>query len=91
MFRIKVAVKMIKGNCAAGCRVGDVFYYNDGSISVDNDSVNLCAYGISAIHPYLAAFCRETAVADWINGVRELQCPDTANALIYELERLADD
>lgn len=88
MYTIKITVKSIKGECAAGCKVGDVFYYNDGSIYVDNISTRLCAYGISAIHPYLSAFCRDTINGDWINSLKELQCPDVVNTLTYQLERL---
>jgi uncharacterized repeat protein (TIGR04076 family) len=88
MYNIKVTVKSIKGQCAAGCKLGDVFYYSDGSIYVDNISTRLCAYGISAIHPYLSAFCRQTNEEDWINSLKELQCPDAVNCVTYQLERL---
>lgn len=89
MFKIKVTVKSIKKDCSAGCKVGDVFYYDDGSISVEDASTKLCAYGLSAIHPYLAAFCRQTPQKDWINSLEELQCPDAVNCVTYQLERLS--
>lgn len=90
MQRIKVTIQSIKGECAAGCKVGDVFYYEDGSISLEDVSTRLCAYGISAIIPYLAGLCRANDSEDWMAGYSEVdfQCPDPVNAVVYHLEKV---
>ena len=40
-----------------------------------------------AMVPYLTAYCRNTPEDDWINTIQELQCPDSANAVVFRLER----
>ncbi len=87
MDKVMVTVKSIRGECAVGCKVGDVFYYQDGSIFVDDPSVRLCAYGLSAIIPYLSGFWR-SADNDWLSHLKELQCPDAVNALCYQIEKI---
>jgi uncharacterized repeat protein (TIGR04076 family) len=88
MDRIKVTVESIRGECAAGCKVGDVFYYQDGSIFVEDASVRLCAYGLSAVIPFLSGSWRCSDQEDWMSGLKELQCPDAENALLYRIEKI---
>lgn len=90
MYKIKVTIKSVKGECAAGCKAGDVFYYEDGSISLEDLSTRLCAYGICAIIPYLSGFCRAADSEDWMAGYQdlELQCPDPVNAVVYHIEKV---
>ncbi|HHV56362.1 MAG TPA: TIGR04076 family protein [Firmicutes bacterium] len=87
MYRVKVTVESIAGECAAGCRIGDVFYYDDGSITVADARTRLCAYGLAAIIPYLAAYCRRGEAGDWIGGLERLACPDPENNVVFRLER----
>lgn len=90
MKRIKVTIQSVKGECSAGCKVGDVFYYEDGSITLEDLSTKLCAYGISAIVPYMSGFCRASDSEDWMAGYEEadFQCPDPINAVMYHLEKI---
>lgn len=88
MQKVKIVVESVRGECAAGCKPGDVFYYEDGSIYVDDASVRLCAYGLSSIIPYLSGFVRAGESEDWIGSVEELQCPDAANTVLYRLEKV---
>ena len=86
MEKIKITIDSIKGECAAGCKVGDAFYYQDGCITVEDASVPLCAYAICAITPYLSGFWRSKE-DDWMSSLSELQCPDPINAAVFRLEK----
>lgn len=90
MYKLKVTVDSVKGHCASECKAGDVFYFEDGKITLKDLSVNLCLYGLSAINPYLTGFCRASAGDDWMADCEELklQCPDKENAVIYKIERV---
>lgn len=86
MYKLEVKVKSIKGECAAGYKVGDVFKVTDPVVIPEGDCP-LCIYALSAISPYLVAAYRHTAEDDWINQVVELQCPDKANAVVFTITR----
>lgn len=90
MQRVKITVESIAGECAAGCRAGDVFYYDDGSITVPVGGTQLCAYGLCALIPYLAGYARTAADEDWIGGLERLQCPDPVNKVVYRLEKVQE-
>lgn len=86
MYTLEVKVKSIKGECAAGYKVGDVFTVTDPVVA-PRDNCPLCIYALSAMFPYLAAAYRQTAGDDWINQVTELQCPDSTNTVIFTISR----
>jgi uncharacterized repeat protein (TIGR04076 family) len=88
MHRIKLTVKSVKGNCAAGYKAGDFFTIEDGVMIVPGEPDGLCMYALPALLPYLTAYCRDTPPEDWINFKQELQCPDNTNAVIFGLERI---
>jgi uncharacterized repeat protein (TIGR04076 family) len=88
MRKVKVTVKSVKGNCAAGYKEGDYFMVEDGLMIVPCQPEGMCMYALPALLPYLTAYCRETAPGDWINLKSELQCPDNTNAVIFGLERI---
>ena len=88
MFNVKLTVKSVKGNCAAGYKVGDHFYIRNGLMIEAGDPAGICMYALPALLPYLTAYCRETPPSDWINLKQELQCPDNTNAVIFGLERI---
>lgn len=83
---LELTVKSVKGNCSAGCRVGQTFIFRD-PVVIPVDGSPLCLYALSAMFPYLTAACRQTPADDWINLVSELQCPDSANAVVFMLRR----
>jgi len=89
LYKLKVTVQSVKGHCAAGCKNGDVFFYEDGKITLTDLNTNLCSYGICAINSYLTGFCRAEGIDDWMTNCEELklQCPDIENAVIYQIER----
>jgi len=87
MHKLKITVKSVKGNCAAGYKVGDYFLVEEPMI-VPAKPDGLCMYAIPAFIPYLTAYYRETPSDDWINMKQELQCPDSTNTVIFGLERL---
>lgn len=86
-MRVEVKVKEVKGKCSAGYQVGHAFFIHDPVMLSDGDTP-LCFYAISAMLPYLSAFCRKTDEADWINSLKELQCPDCKNAVTFALRRV---
>jgi uncharacterized repeat protein (TIGR04076 family) len=86
---VKVTVKSVKGDCAAGYKEGDSFQVKDGVSIVPETPDGLCMYALPALLPYLTAYCRETPANDWINELQELQCPDSANTVIFGLERVS--
>ncbi len=88
MQKVKIVVESVNGECAAGCKTGDVFYYEDGSIYVDDISIRLCAYSISAIIPYLSGYARTKRGDDWIGAIERMQCPDPVNVVLYRLEKM---
>ncbi|MHB1127455.1 MAG: TIGR04076 family protein [Bacillota bacterium] len=88
MYTLRVKVKSVKGECAAGCQVGDSFLVQDPLIKVERKD-SLFLYALSAMLPYITARYRMTPAGDWINIVEDLQCPDATNTVIFTLERLA--
>lgn len=86
MTELELAVKSVKGYCSAGLQAGQKFVFRDPLVIPENQSP-LCLYALSAMFPYLTAACRETPAGDWINHVRELQCPDIANTVVFTVER----
>lgn len=88
MYDIKCTVKSVKGFCSAGYNAGDYFYVKDGLMIEAATPKGICMYALPALLPYLTAYCRETPEGDWINTVGELQCPDSANTVIFGIERI---
>lgn len=87
MHKLKITVKSVKGNCAAGYKVGDYFLVEEPMI-IPEQPAGLCIYAIPAFIPYLTAYYRETPPGDWINMKQELQCPDSTNTVVFSLERM---
>ena len=87
MRKLKITVKSVNGNCAAGYEVGDYFLVEEPMI-IGMRPKGLCMYAIPAFIPYLTAYYRETPSDDWINMKQELQCPDSTNTVVFGLERL---
>lgn len=85
--KARLTVTAVKGHCAAGYEVGDRFEC-DGTTIRGQEGQGICLYAFPSLMPYLAAFCRETAPDDWINRLRELQCPDSTNTVVFAVERL---
>ena len=88
MRDVKVTVKSVRGECAAGCKKGDYFVVKEGVTIVPETSDGVCLYALSAMLPYLTAACRDTPADDWINVIDQLQCPDATNTVIFGLERV---
>lgn len=86
MIRIEIKVKSVKGFCSAGYKEGDTFNYCEPSIT--SKDLPICIYALSGLIPYLAAFGRKTEEKDWINELHELQCPDSANTVVFSLQRV---
>jgi len=85
-YNAKLTVKSVAGHCGAGCKVGDTFTI-DGTTIAGEQGQGICLYAVPSLAPYLTAFCRDTDPSDWINGLSELQCPDSTNAVVFALER----
>ncbi|CDX02584.1 hypothetical protein SDC9_18808 [bioreactor metagenome] len=85
-MKVEMNVKSIKRHCAAGYKEGDKVIYSGPNITSCEGSP-LCLYALSSFIPYLTAFGRETEDKDWINQLRELQCPDPANTVVFSLRR----
>ena len=86
MYRLILKVKEVKGNCAAGYKVGDKIVIERGSI-ISRKSNDVCLYALGALLPYLTVAYRKTPEDDWINIVKELQCPDPVNTVVFEVVR----
>ncbi|MBU2550443.1 MAG: TIGR04076 family protein [Proteobacteria bacterium] len=87
MFNVKCTVKSVKGDCAAGYKVGDYFHFKEGAVLEPVQPKGACMHAVSALLPYLTAYARQTPDDDWINMIDELQCPDAANTVVFGLER----
>ena len=87
MYNVKCTVKSIKGDCAAGYKVGDHFFIRDMAMVEPVKPNGICLYALTAMVPYLSAYCRKTDESDWINMIQELQCPDSTNSVVFSLER----
>jgi uncharacterized repeat protein (TIGR04076 family) len=88
MADLELTVESVKGTCSAGYRTGQKLFFNDPLI-VPQDNTPLCLYALSAMFPYLSAACRQTPPEDWINSTEELQCPDSANTVVFSIKRIA--
>ena len=86
MYDVKVTINKVVGHCAAGFKEGDYFYLKGPNL-VPTNCKGICIYGISALIPYLTAYCRDTSPNDWINFRKELQCPDNKNTVTFGLSR----
>jgi uncharacterized repeat protein (TIGR04076 family) len=86
VYRLILEVKEVRGNCAAGYKAGDKIVIEGGSI-VSGRSGNVCLYALGALLPYLTVAYRKTPEDDWINLVRELQCPDPINTVVFKVLR----
>ena len=86
MYRVILEVKEVKGECAAGYKVGDKLVIEEPSI-ISNESSNVCLYALGALLPYLTALYRDTPEEDWINQIDELQCPDPINTVKFRISR----
>jgi uncharacterized repeat protein (TIGR04076 family) len=86
VYRLILEVKEVRGNCAAGYKAGDKIVIEGGSI-VSGRSSNVCLYALGALLPYLTVAYRKTPEDDWINLVRELQCPDPINTVVFKVLR----
>jgi uncharacterized repeat protein (TIGR04076 family) len=84
--RIEIKVKSVKGFCSAGYKEGDILSYCEPNITSIDDKP-ICIYALSGLIPYLTAFGRKTDENDWINELRELQCPDSTNTVVFSLQR----
>ncbi len=87
MHDIKCTVKSVKGECAAGYEVGDYFFIKDMAMIEAGKPKGICLYALTAMMPYLSAYCRKTPEDDWINTIQQLQCPDSTNTVVFGLER----
>lgn len=87
MQSIILTVESVKGSCSAGFQVGHQIKVTD-TLVVPLESAPLCIYALSAMFPYLTAACRHTPQSDWINSVKQLQCPDCENTVIFSLKRI---
>lgn len=85
---VKITVNSVRGHCAAGYKPGDYFMLKDGLMIEAGKPAGICIYALPAIIHYLTAYCRETSSEDWINQLKELQCPDSDNTVVFGLERL---
>ena len=86
MYRVVLEVKEVKGECAAGYKVGDKLVIEEPSI-ISSESSNVCLYALGALLPYLTALYRDTPQEDWINQIEELQCPDPINTVKFRISR----
>lgn len=86
MYRARVTVSLVKGDCAAGYKEGDSFEFEDPLLKFP-EGKGACIYAIANLIPYLTAFVRESEPEDWINRVVELQCADAKNTVVFRLER----
>jgi uncharacterized repeat protein (TIGR04076 family) len=86
VYRLVLEVKEVRGDCAAGYKLGDKIVIEGGSI-VSERSSNVCLYALGALLPYLTVAYRKTPEDDWINLVRELQCPDPINTVVFKVLR----
>ncbi len=82
MYRLKIFVEDVKGECYAGYQKGDVIEVEDPVVKG-----KLCIYALSALIPYITAAYRKTPSDDWINAVEVLQCPDPVNAVTFKIVR----
>jgi len=87
MYNVKCTVKSIKGECPEGYKIGDHFFLKDAGLIEAGEPKTICLHALSAMIPYLTAYCRKTDEGDWINTIQELQCPDSTNSVVFALER----
>lgn len=87
MYRIIFTVKSVKGDCAAGHKVGEKIIYDEPCIILEQTD-RVCLFALSSFIPYISAMVRESAEReDWIPEVEVLQCPDPTNCVVFEVKR----
>ncbi|HHV78287.1 MAG TPA: TIGR04076 family protein [Firmicutes bacterium] len=87
MKNIRVRVSQIKGHCSAGLKVGDGFTLLDGTVIADVKGP-LCLYALNAISGYLTGQAFSQPGSGWVEDVARLQCPDVANAVVFEIKKI---
>lgn len=86
---IEIKVKSVKGYCSAGYKEGDTLRYCEPNLT-SIDGKPICVYALNGMIPYLSAFGKKTESSDWINSLNELQCPDSANTVVFSLKRVTN-
>jgi uncharacterized repeat protein (TIGR04076 family) len=79
--RVVVTVLSVKGDCSAGHRQGESF-----EISCHNPG-GLCGFFYHDIFPSLSTFQFGGNLPWWEGDKIQLQCPDSDNLVVVELER----
>lgn len=91
MYKLRVSVKKIMGECTANppVRPGDYFTIVDGDIQVPEGGF-ICLWALQSLIPVLTPKEREIAEEedhDWMWRVHHAQCPDPTGRVIYQIER----
>lgn len=76
----------MRGFCSAGYKPGDRLVIQEPSV-LSKESNDVCLYALGALLPYLTALYRDTPEEDWIHQVKELQCPDAHNTVVFKVIR----
>jgi len=87
VYELVFTVKEVKGSCASGYRVGEKIVYKEPNIDLEK-SDRVCVYALGSIMPYISGLVRKsTEKDDWIPSKAEIQCPDSSNTVIFEIQR----
>lgn len=95
-YRVKIVVKEVRGQCAAGYKDGDTIIAERFYI-IPQESAKICLHALSAMQTILSAFLHGTSARELGIGEKDdvgyLQCPDPGPPLtkggtvIFELKR----
>lgn len=85
MKTLIVKVKAIDGYCDTH-QVGDCFRLEGGKLSFPKENKHICIYALSSLLPLLPAKQRKIDEPDdWLQKVHEIECPDPAGRVIWEI------
>lgn len=95
-YRVRVAVKEVRGHCALGYKPGEEFFV-EGYYIPPNQGCSVCLHALSSILTLLTPFLRGVSARELGIGAEEdvgyVQCPDpgkpytSGGTVVFELRR----
>lgn len=87
MYKLKIKVKEVKGECSFGHKPGDIIEVEKGEVKG-----RICFSALASMMPVLYAF-KYDADFPWLENknLATIGCPDPENTVVFEIERIKEE